>query len=102
MPKPHPHTSILPSPPRIPKPNTPPSHAHPTHETPAEPPHKTLTARKPTDSKPFFTGWAVVSFIWVWASMCICVIYPAVESRAAIRAVWRGLLRDGFAVVGMR
>lgn len=61
-----------------------------------------LTHPHPTDSKPFFIGWAVVSFIWVWASMCICVIYPIVESRAAIADVSRGLLRDFFGAVGMR
>lgn len=54
------------------------------------------------DSKPFFTGWAVVSFIWAWASMVICVIYPLVESWGAIRDVSKGLLRDFFSAVRMR
>lgn len=30
-------------------------------------------------SKSFFTGWVVVSFIWIWVSMTICVIYPVVS-----------------------
>lgn len=30
-------------------------------------------------NRAFFTGWVVVSFIWVWTSMCICVIYPVVS-----------------------
>lgn len=30
-------------------------------------------------NRAFFTGWVVVSFIWVWASVIICVIYPVVR-----------------------
>lgn len=30
-------------------------------------------------SKSFFTGWVVVSFIWVWTSVMICVVYPVVS-----------------------
>lgn len=30
-------------------------------------------------SKPFFTGWLVVSFIWIWTSVIICVVYPVVS-----------------------
>jgi len=30
-------------------------------------------------SKSFFTGWVVVAFIWVWASVLICVVYPVVS-----------------------
>lgn len=30
-------------------------------------------------SKPFFTGWVVVSFIWIWTSVMICVVYPVVS-----------------------
>ncbi|KAJ5925537.1 solute symporter family transporter, partial [Penicillium verhagenii] len=26
--------------------------------------------------KSFFTGWVVVSFIWIWVSVIICVVYP--------------------------
>lgn len=38
----------------------------------------TLFGTKYIFSKPFFTGWVVVSFIWVWVSMIICVVYPVV------------------------
>lgn len=31
-------------------------------------------------SKPFFTGWVVVSFIWIWTSVMICVVYPVVST----------------------
>ncbi|KAK0936629.1 urea permease [Friedmanniomyces endolithicus] len=50
----------------------------------------------------FFTGWVVVSFIWVWTSMTICVIYPVVESTGALREVSRGLWGDVRALVGGR
>lgn len=30
-------------------------------------------------SKTFFTGWVVVSMIWVWTSVLICVFYPVVS-----------------------
>jgi urea-proton symporter len=45
-------------------------------------------------SKPFFTGWVVVSFIWVWVSMCICVVYPVVESTGALRQIVKGVMAD--------
>lgn len=51
-------------------------------------------------SKSFFTGWVVVSFIWVWTSMTICVIYPVVESTGALREVSIGLWRDFRALWG--
>lgn len=35
-------------------------------------------------NKPFFNGWVVVSFIWVWTSMVICVIYPVVSPSLAV------------------
>ena len=53
-------------------------------------------------SKSFFTGWVVVSFIWVWTSMTICVIYPVVESTGALKEVSRGLWRDSLALLGHR
>ena len=53
-------------------------------------------------SRSFFTGWIVVSFIWVWTSMCICVIYPVVESTGALRDVSQGLWRDIKALGGKR
>lgn len=45
-------------------------------------------------SKPAFSAWCVVSFIWVWVSSMICVIYPLVESRGTIWAVAKGIFKD--------
>ena len=42
----------------------------------------------------FFTGWVVVSFMWVWASFVICVILPLVESRREMLVVAKGVWRD--------
>jgi hypothetical protein len=53
-------------------------------------------------NKPFFKGYVVVSFIWVWASMCICVIYPVVESAGALRAISKGLFSDIGTLVGRK
>ncbi|KAF2086670.1 Na+/solute symporter [Saccharata proteae CBS 121410] len=53
-------------------------------------------------NKAFFTGWITVSFIWVWASMCICVIYPVVESRNALFVVTSGMVTDLGAVLGFK
>lgn len=41
-----------------------------------------------------FTGWVVVSFLWVWCSMCICVIWPVVESWPTISRIFRGVVKD--------
>ena len=41
-----------------------------------------------------FTGWVVVSFLWVWCSMCICVIWPVVESWPTIWRIGKGLVKD--------
>ncbi|KAF3387273.1 Urea active transporter [Penicillium rolfsii] len=53
-------------------------------------------------SKPFFTGWVVVSFIWIWMSVMICVVYPVVESMGALRSIVGGLWGDMKAVLGRR
>ncbi|MCJ1258802.1 urea active transporter [Lignoscripta atroalba] len=45
-------------------------------------------------SRGFFTGWVVVSFLWVWCSMVICVVWPVVESRGALWGIGRGVWRD--------
>ncbi|PNS14824.1 hypothetical protein CAC42_2053 [Sphaceloma murrayae] len=42
-------------------------------------------------NRPFFKGWVVMSFIWVWCSMIICVIYPIVESRGALWDISKGV-----------
>lgn len=62
----------------------------------------TLFGTKYIYGRSFFTGWVVVSFIWVWTSMTICVIYPVVESTGALRDVALGLGRDLRALVGGR
>ena len=41
-----------------------------------------------------FTGWIVVSFLWVWCSMCICVIWPLVESWSTIWRITKGMVKD--------
>jgi urea-proton symporter len=41
-----------------------------------------------------FTGWCVVSFIWVLCSMVICVIWPVVESWGTIARIGSGVLKD--------
>ena len=58
------------------------------------------TADSCLDNKPFFRGYVVVSFIWVWVSMGICVIYPVVESTGALKAISEGLWHDMLAAVG--
>lgn len=40
----------------------------------------------------FFTGWVVISFLWVFASLLICGILPVWETRA----FWMALLREIF------
>lgn len=56
----------------------------------------TLFGTRYVYSKSFFTGWVVVSFIWIWVSMTICVIYPIVglsyidrESLTNVDCRWR-------------
>ncbi|RLL93482.1 hypothetical protein CFD26_102212 [Aspergillus turcosus] len=53
-------------------------------------------------SKPFFTGWVVVSLIWIWASVIICVVYPVVESAGALKDISRGLWMDMKALMGVK
>ena len=45
-------------------------------------------------SRSFFTGWCVVSFMWCWVSMIICVIWPVWESRKALYTITKGVLGD--------
>lgn len=57
-------------------------------------------------SKPFFTGWIVVSFIWIFVSVMLVGIFPAWEGRASVigtvKAVF-GKGRDpGVVVEGVR
>lgn len=46
-------------------------------------------------TKNMFVGWCVVSFIWVWCSMTICVIWPVVESRGTIWRIAKGIAGKG-------
>lgn len=41
-----------------------------------------------------FTGYCVVSFIWVWISMGICVVWPVLESWVSVRMIFRGIWSD--------
>ena len=50
--------------------------------------------------KTFFTGWVVVSFMWVWMAMVICVIYPVVESTNALGEMMSGLWKDFKSLLG--
>ena len=45
-------------------------------------------------SRAGFTAWIVVSFLWVWCSMCICVVWPVVESWGTIWGIVKGVVRD--------
>jgi hypothetical protein len=45
-------------------------------------------------SKSAFVGWCVVSFLWVWCSSIICVVWPVVESRRTIWRIMKGCVRD--------
>jgi Na+/proline symporter len=53
-------------------------------------------------SKSFFTGWVVVSFIWIWISVLICVVWPVVESLGALRGISSGLWMDFKSLLGYR
>jgi hypothetical protein len=50
-------------------------------------------------SKEFFTGWVVVSCIWIFCSTLAVAIYPVFESRGAIAIVFRGIYND---IIGNR
>jgi hypothetical protein len=45
-------------------------------------------------SRAGFRGWCVVSFLWVWVSMFICVVWPLLESRTTISKTVKGIVRD--------
>ncbi|KAG2200758.1 hypothetical protein INT47_002802 [Mucor saturninus] len=45
-------------------------------------------------SKSFFTGWVVVSIIWVFASTIAVGVYPIYESRQTIASVFVEIWRD--------
>lgn len=45
-------------------------------------------------SKSFFTGWVVVSIIWVFISTIAVGIYPVYEARHTIASIFREIYRD--------
>lgn len=45
-------------------------------------------------SKPGFTGWCVVSFIWVWFSAFVCIFWPLCESRGTMMSIVKGVFKD--------
>ncbi|KAG2419993.1 hypothetical protein HFD88_004790 [Aspergillus terreus] len=62
----------------------------------------TLFGTRYVYNQKFFTGWVVVSLMWIWASVLICVVYPVVESAGALRDITRGLWMDLRATMGVR
>jgi hypothetical protein len=54
-------------------------------------------------SRGFFTGWIVISFIWVFASTFISVILPVLETSGFLKrfavTVWKDV-RGGKAAAG--
>lgn len=45
-------------------------------------------------SKPFFTAWVVISFIWVFASTAISCVLPIVETAGFFGELWRSVVAD--------
>lgn len=45
-------------------------------------------------SRAGFTGWCVMSFIWVWFSACVCIFWPLWESRETMKSIVKGVLND--------
>ncbi|ROW00925.1 hypothetical protein VSDG_02876 [Cytospora chrysosperma] len=45
-------------------------------------------------SRAGFTGWCVVSFIWVWFSAIVCIMWPLWESRGTMVSIMKGIFSD--------
>lgn len=45
-------------------------------------------------SRSGFVGWCVVSFMWVWFSALICIVWPVWESRETMWAIVKGIICD--------
>jgi Na+/proline symporter len=45
-------------------------------------------------SKPFFTGWVVVSIIWIFFSIIAVGLYPLYEARRTFASIFREIWRD--------
>lgn len=41
-----------------------------------------------------FTGWCVMSFMWVWFSACVCIFWPLWESRETMKSIIMGIFGD--------
>ncbi|KAM5350725.1 hypothetical protein ACJ41O_007230 [Fusarium nematophilum] len=41
-----------------------------------------------------FKAWCIVSFMWVWVGMFICVFWPLYESRSSIASILKGIVSD--------
>ena len=46
-------------------------------------------------SKKFFTGWIVVSFIWIFVSVMLVGIFPAWEGRESVISTVRAVFGKG-------
>ncbi|KAH7929342.1 Na+/solute symporter [Leucogyrophana mollusca] len=44
----------------------------------------------------FFKGWVIVCVIWLFVAACITSVLPLWESRAAMKDIFQGLIRDTF------
>lgn len=42
-------------------------------------------------SRAGFTGWCVMSFMWVWFSACVCIFWPLWESRETMKSIIKGV-----------
>ncbi|KAF3767301.1 hypothetical protein M406DRAFT_39720 [Cryphonectria parasitica EP155] len=45
-------------------------------------------------SRAGFTGWCVMSFIWVWFSACVCIFWPLWESRETMKSIVQGIVKS--------
>ncbi|KAF2736610.1 solute symporter family transporter [Polyplosphaeria fusca] len=45
-------------------------------------------------SKGFFTGWVIISFIWVFCSSFISCVLPIWETRTFFGELWRSIVKD--------
>lgn len=45
-------------------------------------------------SRAGFTGWCVMSFVWVWFSACVCIFWPLWESRETMRTIVKGIFTN--------
>lgn len=45
-------------------------------------------------SRAGFKAWCIVSFIWVWVGLFICVFWPLYESRSSMAKVLKGVVAE--------